>query len=196
MEEAKPTAERNKVNEARVPQQQQQQPVKSKTPTMPSVRVQPPHLTAPPRQPVPTRPVAASMSDDDKQTDNLDRLEEEVAKLIDLKDERPPSSSMSSSAGVNDPAVVTVTQSTSVILEKWFYRDPQGEVQGPFMASEMAEWHKQGYFAPNLLVRRTCDERYTTLGDLVALCGTVPFKPGTNFPPLKVLIILIVTGIY
>ena len=74
----------------------------------------------------------------------------------------------------------------SSVLEKWFYRDPQGEVQGPFLASEMAEWCKQGYFSANLLVRRTCDERYATLGDLMNLCGRVPFKPGPPIPPLKV----------
>jgi PERQ amino acid-rich with GYF domain-containing protein len=134
---------------------------------------------------------------DDKQrteADNLDRMEEEVAKLIDggsPRDEKPASSVLSSSSivvnqTVIEPSVATVSQPTAAIREKWYYRDPQGEVQGPFLTSEMAEWHKQGYFTPNLLLRRTCDERYTTLGDLINLCGMVPFKPGTNFPPLKV----------
>lgn len=156
-------------------------------------------------QPVPTSAdssiIEGPMEDKQRSTeaDHLNRMEEEVAKLIDgagLGDEKPsmsvppPGSAASSSVVVNqsviDPAVATVMQSTTIVQEKWYYRDPQGEVQGPFLANEMAEWHKQGYFAPNLLVRRTCDERYTTLGDLVNLCGTVPFKPGTNFAPLKV----------
>lgn len=69
--------------------------------------------------------------------------------------------------------------------EKWYYRDPQGEVQGPFMASEMAEWCKAGYFTQGLHVRRTCDERYATLGDLMKLYGRSPFIPGPPLPPLK-----------
>lgn len=66
------------------------------------------------------------------------------------------------------------------------FRFCQGEVQGPFTPAEMAEWCKQGYFTANLMVRRSCDERYTTLGELITLCGRVPFKPGPPIPPLKV----------
>lgn len=145
----------------------------------------------PPPQEIPViEPVAKkqqrqlSTSEPDNLEDN--RLEEEVAKLIDgasPRDEKPPGV-MSTKL---DPHQSAQNSSNSAIRqEKWFYRDPQGEVQGPFLASEMAEWHKQGYFASNLQVRRTCDERYTTLGELVEFCGRVPFKPGINFPPLKV----------
>lgn len=49
--------------------------------------------------------------------------------------------------------------------KKWFYRDPQGEVQGPFLSSEMAEWFSAGYFTMNLLVKRGCDERFQPLGE-------------------------------
>lgn len=41
--------------------------------------------------------------------------------------------------------------------KKWFYRDPQGDLQGPFTSSEMAEWFSAGYFTMNLLVKRGCD---------------------------------------
>lgn len=136
--------------------------------------------------------VIEQMEDKQKsEQDHLGRIEEEMAKLIEgvsLRDEKPPGV-LSATSVVNKTVIDSsgVSQTTSVIQEKWYYRDPQGEVQGPFLANEMSEWHKQGYFAPNLLVRRTCDERYTTLGELVSLCGTVPFKPGTILPPLKVL---------
>lgn len=136
--------------------------------------------------------VIEQMEDKQKsEPDHLDRIEEEVAKLIEgvsLRDEKPPG--VLSAATVVSKTVIDssgVSQSTSVMQEKWYYRDPQGEVQGPFLASEMSEWYKQGYFAPNLLVRRTCDERYTALGDLVSICGNVPFQPGTILPPVKVL---------
>lgn len=120
--------------------------------------------------------------------DDLDRMKEEAAALVAklMADEEnhkektvPPS--VPPAIG-NQPSTVSSTGSQ----EKWFYRDPQGEVQGPFLASEMAEWCKAGYFTTGLLVRRTCDERYATLGDLIKMFGRVPFTPGPPIPPLKV----------
>jgi hypothetical protein len=54
------------------------------------------------------------------------------------------------------------------------------------MSSEMAEWFRAGYFTLSLLVKRSCDERYSQLGDLIKLWGRIPFMPGPAFPPLKV----------
>ena len=47
---------------------------------------------------------------------------------------------------------------------KWFYRDPQGDLQGPFASKEMAEWFSAGYFTMTLQVRRGCDELFSPLG--------------------------------
>lgn len=122
--------------------------------------------------------------------DDLDRMKEEadalVAKLMDEESHKEKSASVPPAIG-NQPSAVSATDNQ----EKWFYRDPQGEVQGPFLASEMAEWCKAGYFTAGLLVRRTCDERYYTLGDLIKMCGRVPFTPGPSMPPLKVWRLLI-----
>ncbi|XP_061934620.1 GRB10-interacting GYF protein 2 isoform X1 [Apis cerana] len=120
-----------------------------------------------------------------KSEDDLDRMKEEadalVAKLMaDEENHREKTASIPPSIG-NQSSTVPSTNGQ----EKWFYRDPQGEVQGPFLASEMAEWCKAGYFTAGLMVRRTCDERYTTLGDLVKMCGRIPFTPGPPIPPLK-----------
>ncbi|XP_033763127.1 GRB10-interacting GYF protein 2-like [Pecten maximus] len=68
--------------------------------------------------------------------------------------------------------------------KKWFYLDPQGDVQGPFASSEMAEWFSAGYFTMNLKVKRGCDDRYSPLGELIKRWGRVPFLPGTAPPPL------------
>lgn len=121
--------------------------------------------------------------------DDFDRMKKEadalVAKLMadeESHKEKTIATGVPSAIGSNQPSAVSATGNQ----EKWFYRDPQGEVQGPFLASEMAEWCKAGYFTTGLLVRRTCDERYTTLGDLIKLCGRVPFTPGPPIPPLKV----------
>ncbi|XP_054009524.1 GRB10-interacting GYF protein 2-like isoform X4 [Hylaeus anthracinus] len=121
-----------------------------------------------------------------KSDDDLDRMKEEanalVAKLMaDEESHREKTASIPPAIG-NQSSTVPPTNGQ----EKWFYRDPQGEVQGPFLASEMAEWCKAGYFTAGLMVRRTCDDRYTTLGELMKICGRIPFTPGLSIPPLKV----------
>ncbi|KAK7125885.1 hypothetical protein R3I93_021303 [Phoxinus phoxinus] len=67
---------------------------------------------------------------------------------------------------------------------KWFYKDPQGEIQGPFTTVEMCEWFQAGYFAMNLLVKRGCDEGFQPLGEVIKMWGRVPFSPGPSPPPL------------
>ena len=130
-----------------------------------------------------------------KLDDDFDRMKEEadmlVAKLMaDEESHREEAANV-----VSSPAVTSSNNhanSMSGQQEKWFYRDPQGDVQGPFLANEMAEWCKAGYFTAGLMVRRTCDERYATLGDLMQMCGgRVPFAPGPiPIPPLTVSIVL------
>ncbi|XP_063298454.1 GRB10-interacting GYF protein 2 isoform X4 [Pelobates fuscus] len=61
--------------------------------------------------------------------------------------------------------------------QKWYYKDPQGEIQGPFSNREMAEWFQAGYFPMSLLLRRVCDEAFQPLGDLIKMWGRVPFTP-------------------
>ncbi|XP_074898296.1 GRB10-interacting GYF protein 1 isoform X2 [Buteo buteo] len=67
---------------------------------------------------------------------------------------------------------------------KWFYKDPQGEIQGPFSPQEMGEWFQAGYFPMALLVKRGCDEVFQPLGDVIKMWGRVPFAPGPSPPPL------------
>ncbi|XP_063059331.1 GRB10-interacting GYF protein 1 isoform X2 [Engraulis encrasicolus] len=67
---------------------------------------------------------------------------------------------------------------------KWFYKDPQGEIQGPFSTVEMCEWFQAGYFPMTLLVKRGCDEGFQPLGDVIKMWGRVPFSPGPSPPPL------------
>lgn len=65
----------------------------------------------------------------------------------------------------------------------------QGDIQGPFSAVDMAAWYKVGYFKPNLLLRRQCDDKFAQLGDLTRAFGRVPFLPGPVVPPLKVCLV-------
>ncbi|TDL28405.1 hypothetical protein BD410DRAFT_220669 [Rickenella mellea] len=67
---------------------------------------------------------------------------------------------------------------------KWFYRDPKGVVQGPWKASLMQSWYKDGLLPPDLPVRREEDNEYVLLRDLrlQSVDPTHPFRPPP--PPL------------
>lgn len=68
---------------------------------------------------------------------------------------------------------------------QWSYTDPQGKVQGPFTNSEMADWFSHGYFTMGLLVKRTTDDAFQPLGEVIKQWGRVPFIPGPQPPPFK-----------
>ncbi|XP_049453433.1 GRB10-interacting GYF protein 2 isoform X2 [Epinephelus fuscoguttatus] len=80
------------------------------------------------------------------------------------------------------PAGLPLTHEAAL---KWFYKDPQGEIQGPFSNQEMAEWFQAGYFTMSLLVKRGCDEVFQALGEIMKIWGRVPFTPGPAPPPLQ-----------
>ncbi|GFY04703.1 GRB10-interacting GYF protein 1 [Trichonephila clavipes] len=84
------------------------------------------------------------------------------------------------------PSQTNPTHPTHVEKDnKWFYQDPQGEIQGPFAPQEMLEWYNSGYFSSNLMVRRSCDEKFSKLGDLIEAWGCIPFIPCNNPPPIR-----------
>lgn len=68
---------------------------------------------------------------------------------------------------------------------KWCYRDPKGVVHGPWKASLMQNWYKDGLLPPDLPVRREEDTEYILLKDLRAqsVDPTHPFRPAA--PPLQ-----------
>ncbi|KXN81095.1 GYF domain-containing protein mpd2 [Leucoagaricus sp. SymC.cos] len=50
---------------------------------------------------------------------------------------------------------------------EWSYKDPTGTVQGPFSAELMQKWYDDGYFTPDLPMKRThLDTTWTTLEQL------------------------------
>ena len=53
---------------------------------------------------------------------------------------------------------------SSVEMNTWLYRDPQGDIQGPFTSSDMKKWYEAGYFTMDLMVRRACDLVLLPLG--------------------------------
>ncbi|CAE6421115.1 unnamed protein product [Rhizoctonia solani] len=38
---------------------------------------------------------------------------------------------------------------------QWSYKDPTGQIQGPFIGATMQQWFEAGYFAEDLLIKRT-----------------------------------------
>ncbi|OQR70980.1 hypothetical protein BIW11_11279 [Tropilaelaps mercedesae] len=69
----------------------------------------------------------------------------------------------------------------------WFYKDPQGVIQGPFPSSDMIEWCGQGYFHDGLECRRACDSAFSALGALKkAWNGHLPFLAPAMMEPITV----------
>ncbi|KAI0639279.1 hypothetical protein C8Q77DRAFT_1152267 [Trametes polyzona] len=65
---------------------------------------------------------------------------------------------------------------------KWFYRDPKGVIHGPWKASLMQAWYRDGLLPPDLPVRREEDTEYTLLKDLRLQCVD-PTHPFRSSPP-------------
>ncbi|KAJ8939755.1 hypothetical protein NQ318_004168, partial [Aromia moschata] len=115
------------------------------------------------KQPVITNgPVHATPSE--MKSPISERFQEDfVLKLV--VDEEPPKQTPSNFevGGIQPPPNLVAPP----MHDKWFYQDPQGQMQGPFSNIEMAEWYKAGYFSNQLKVRRQCDERFFLLGELI-----------------------------
>lgn len=121
---------------------------------------------------------------------NADRMKEvadDIEKLImddDLSSENDLDPSIKKSLKINDGSVDKINENKSKVAasgagerkDLWYYRDPQGKVQGPFTATEMLEWYRAGYFDENLHVKRVCDPQFMALGELLNLYhGSIPF---------------------
>ncbi|KAF9044852.1 hypothetical protein BDZ89DRAFT_1058955 [Hymenopellis radicata] len=72
---------------------------------------------------------------------------------------------------------------------KWFYRDPKNVIHGPWKASLMQAWYKDGLLPPDLPVRREEDTEFLLLKDLrlQSVDPTHPFRsvvpPAQPEPP-------------
>lgn len=66
---------------------------------------------------------------------------------------------------------------------KWFYRDPSGQVQGPFTAQEMQDWYKAGFFIPTLMLRRDDETHFEPLMVLTQKVGNEDQPFLTPRPP-------------
>ena len=69
----------------------------------------------------------------------------------------------------------------------WYYRDPSGNIQGPFTGLEMHDWYIAGFFQMSLLVRREGEADFMPLSALIRQTGNqqMPFLirlPGRMSP--------------
>lgn len=64
---------------------------------------------------------------------------------------------------------------------RWFYRDPKGVVHGPWKASLMQAWYKDGLLPPDLPVRKEEEKAFVLLKDLRQQCvdPSHPFRSAT-----------------
>lgn len=86
--------------------------------------------------------------------------------------------------GLSTPAAVNLAEQT------WQYRDPSGQIQGPFAAPMMHSWFESHFFSPDLRVRRTQEREFETLENLIRRSGdpdtpflTATLQPVATLPP-------------
>ena len=54
---------------------------------------------------------------------------------------------------------------------RWIYRDPQGNIQGPWTGLEMHDWFKAGFFSPDLQIKKVEEQDFEPLAHLVRRIG-------------------------
>ncbi|EPS33717.1 hypothetical protein PDE_08679 [Penicillium oxalicum 114-2] len=70
-------------------------------------------------------------------------------------------------------AISAAQQRTMVMPDRmrWIYRDPQGNIQGPWTGLEMHDWFKAGFFSPDLQIKKLEDGEFEPLAQLVRRIG-------------------------
>ncbi|XP_041841471.1 GRB10-interacting GYF protein 1 isoform X1 [Melanotaenia boesemani] len=142
----------------------------------------------PPPPPSSAAPLLPPSGGDTEDDDGMKHLQQEAEKMVaSLQDtsleEECFTQALQQQESRNTAAALPLGHEAAM---KWFYKDPQGEIQGPFTTVEMCEWFQAGYFTMSLLVKRGCDEGFQPLGDVIKMWGRVPFAPGPSPPPLLV----------
>lgn len=83
-----------------------------------------------------------------------------------------PQNQQNVSAGSSN-ILPTAQQRTMVMPDRmrWIYRDPQGNIQGPWSGLEMHDWFKAGFFTAELQVKKLEDPEFEPLAQLVRRIG-------------------------
>ncbi|WWC91225.1 uncharacterized protein L201_006167 [Kwoniella dendrophila CBS 6074] len=97
---------------------------------------------------------------------------------------------------INAPAVPQDRAQTPTLTEEkqdlgaieWFYRDPNGQEQGPFTGTQMHDWYSHSYFTDDLPLRRASETSFRPLAELKVATGSAvqpflsPIRP-RQLPP-------------
>ncbi|KYO20876.1 PERQ amino acid-rich with GYF domain-containing protein 1 [Alligator mississippiensis] len=134
--------------------------------------------------PPPTSAAPEFSIGDPEDDDGMKHLQQEAEKMVAALQESTVEEERFTQAMVEPRNTAAALPLCHDAARKWFYKDPQGEIQGPFTTQEMAEWFQAGYFSMSLLVKRGCDEGFQPLGEVIKMWGRVPFAPGPSPPPL------------
>ncbi|XP_051984678.1 GRB10-interacting GYF protein 2-like isoform X5 [Xyrauchen texanus] len=125
--------------------------------------------------------LTSALPTDLDEDEGLKHFEQEAEKMVAyLQDGGVDDERLAAKIGPK-PTALPITHEAAF---KWFYKDPQGEIQGPFSNQEMSEWFQAGYFTMTLQVKRGCDEMFQPLGEIMKIWGRVPFTPGPTLPPM------------
>ncbi|CAL9694381.1 unnamed protein product [Knipowitschia caucasica] len=148
------------------------------------------HLSSNPLPPPPTSsapPLPHTGGGDPEDDEGMKHLQQEAEKMVaSLQDTSLEEECFTQALQQESRNTASALPLSHEAAMKWFYKDPQGEIQGPFNTIEMCEWFQAGYFTMTLLVKRGCDEGFQPLGDVIKMWGRVPFAPGPSPPPLLV----------
>ncbi|KAJ6519630.1 hypothetical protein C8R45DRAFT_886312 [Mycena sanguinolenta] len=104
--------------------------------------------------------------------------------FLDYRNEHEPETSGSNGTDLTQiqfsPPGLPVPAPTAP--SKWYYRDPKNNIHGPWKASLMQAWYKDGLLPPDLPVRQEEDTEYVLLKDL-RLQSVDPTHPFRTPPP-------------
>ncbi|XP_070509408.1 GRB10-interacting GYF protein 2-like [Chironomus tepperi] len=108
---------------------------------------------------------------------NFKKLESDIIKGLQevSLDEEELEKAINSRSQRNDPI-------------SWYYVDPLGKIQGPFLEEDMSSWYQHGFFAETLMLRRSIDNHFISLRQLIQSFGAAqPFMiASTGFQIPKV----------
>uniref|UniRef100_A0A4W4DUU6 GYF domain-containing protein n=1 Tax=Electrophorus electricus TaxID=8005 RepID=A0A4W4DUU6_ELEEL len=124
----------------------------------------------------------AVMPADTDEDEGLKHFEQEAEKMVAYLQDGAVDDDRLATKNAERPSATGLPLSVEGL--KWYYKDPQGEIQGPFSSHEMSEWFQAGYFPMTLMVKRGCDEGFHPLGEIFKMWGRVPFAPGPTPPPV------------
>lgn len=105
-------------------------------------------------------------------------LEEDVfSSSLPGHDRLPPPSSFSEASSFDLKKEILPSVPAVALETKWYYRDPAGQIQGPFPTKKMLHWYTRNYFPETLPLRREQDILFEPLSVWKTKSGGIcPFE--------------------